>query len=238
MKLKGGPINCSYNIGDRSKSLSATAARQFEKILVFGPSLIGLVQNVSITRHLTTPTGCPVGSIVLLTQHSDGTACTKSSDATAARLTPFLRSGAVVLEILVVGGGHREASAHVIPLVVPRWNLFHYTGCVSVLCFWCIHSSSYACRPPSNLLLLLTPLFTQDDVSRHLSQEVGLAFARTTRRAVDKILMRHVRIGEDTANHPPKLSAVPVPWLVHILESEQALALAIVVVDAMLSQLV
>ena len=61
-------------------------AHKFAKILVFGTSLIGLVRNVSVTRHLTTPTGCPVGIMVLLTQHSDGTACTKSSDATAAAL--------------------------------------------------------------------------------------------------------------------------------------------------------
>ena len=53
-----------------------------------------------------------MGSIVLITQQSVGTACTKSSSALAAYLTPFLCAAAVVLEILVLGLGHREARTH------------------------------------------------------------------------------------------------------------------------------
>ena len=63
-------------------------------------------------------------------------------------------------------------------------------------------------------------------------------FPRTSRRAVDKILMRHVSIGKDSTNHPAELSAVPVPWPVHILKREKPLALAIIVVDAVPSKVV
>ena len=62
------------------------SGRKVQKNLVFGPNLIRLVQNSSVTRFLSIPTGCPMGNIVLVTQHSNGTAWTKSSDATVAAL--------------------------------------------------------------------------------------------------------------------------------------------------------
>ena len=72
---------------DRPRNIrNATAAGKFKKNLVTGPNLIRIVQNLSVARILSIPTGCPMGSIVLREQHSDGTSCTKSSDANAAAL--------------------------------------------------------------------------------------------------------------------------------------------------------
>ena len=47
-----------------------------------------------------------------------------------------------------------------------------------------------------------------------------------------------MNIGKDSANHPAELSAVLVPWPVHIPEREEPLALAIIVVDAVPSKVV
>ena len=63
-------------------------------------------------------------------------------------------------------------------------------------------------------------------------------FPRTSRRAIDKIIMRRVSIGKDSANHPAEVPAVPVPWPVHILEREEPLPLAIIVVNAVPSVVV
>ena len=57
-------------------------------------------------------------------------------------------------------------------------------------------------------------------------------FPWLARRSVDKVLVRHVSIGKDTTNNPPKLPAVPVFGAIYILEGKQPLALTIVVVNA------
>ena len=93
---------------------SARAALRAQKILVLGPGLIGPSVNLSLIKHLSTLTSCPVGGLVFITQHSARSACIKSLDVPAARSCAFFCIGAEVLGTVRVFLGCRETPEHTI----------------------------------------------------------------------------------------------------------------------------